>query len=381
VRGEASLAGTISDAHEARRQVLARYVPEVSFGFPLDESLTLDFSASANLWAYAAPEVDGADPSGSDAEAYRAWMRVSASRFEIRAGLQKISFGSAALFRPLMWFDRVDPRDPLQLTEGVWGGLGRFYLPGNVTAWAWAVRGQDERKGWEVIPTLEGAAEGGGRLQLPLGPGEIAGTYNRRRIDVGSLGLFPPGAFSTEGVEDRFAIDGKWDLEVGVWLEAVWVRQESEALETEWMKAVSVGTDYTFRVGNGLTVLAEHLYKENPAFRTLNVPDGPGGGEGGPSFEEADRFSPGPLKLTSFTANYPFGVLDRMALAIYRDWEGDGWYRLVEWRRTYDRWRIHLLGFWNDDEGSFFPAEPGGNASNSGSLAGRGAQLILVFNH
>ena len=276
LRGELSLAGTLSDADEAQRQVMARYLPEISLGFPLSESLTLDLSGSANLWAYGVSSVDGKDLSSSDAEPYRAWLRLSAPRFEVRAGLQKISFGSANLFRPLMWFDRLDPRDPLQLTEGVWGVLARVYLPGNVTGWGWAVSGEDERKGWEIIPTLEGAAEGGGRLQIPFGPGEVAGSYNHRRLDIGSLGTFPAGAFPATGDEHRFAIDGKWDLELGIWVEAVFTRQESQALEKEWIQALSVGADYTFEFGNGLTVLAEHLYKENPSFRTVSSPAGSG---------------------------------------------------------------------------------------------------------
>lgn len=381
VRGEASLAGTLRDADGARREVLARYLPEISFGFSLSESVTLDFSGSANLWAYGAAGGSGSDPSRSDADPYRAWLRFSAPRFEVRAGLQKISFGSANLFRPLMWFDRVDPRDPLQLTEGVWGALGRFYLPGNVTGWGWVVRGEYDRKGWEIVPTLAGTAEGGGRIQLPLGPGEIAGTYNRRRIDVGSLGVFPVGTLPSAAWEDRFAVDGKWDLELGVWVEAVFTRQQSEAFENEWSRAVSFGADYTFDIGNGLTMLAEHLSKENPSFKN-NSPqagDGMEEGEGSPA-EAAGFFSP-ELRLTSFTANYPLGVLDRVALAVYRDWESAVWYRLLEWRRTYDRWRLHLLAFWNDEEGSIFPANTGENEAISGSLAGRGAQLIVVFNH
>lgn len=50
---------------------------------------------------------------------------------ELRLGLQKINFGSAQLFRPLMWFDKMDPRDPLQMTDGVWGALYRYYFRNN----------------------------------------------------------------------------------------------------------------------------------------------------------------------------------------------------------------------------------------------------------
>jgi hypothetical protein len=65
--------------------------------------------------------------SNGDIKPYRLWARYSTSQLEIRAGLQKINFGSANILRPLMWFDQMDPRDPLQLTDGVWGILGRYY--------------------------------------------------------------------------------------------------------------------------------------------------------------------------------------------------------------------------------------------------------------
>jgi len=55
------------------------------------------------------------------------WIRLSTKQFELRAGLQKINFGSATLLRPLMWFDKIDPRDPLQLTDGVYALLARYY--------------------------------------------------------------------------------------------------------------------------------------------------------------------------------------------------------------------------------------------------------------
>ena len=87
------------------------------------------------------------------------------------------------------------------------------------------------------------------------------------------------------------------------------------------------------------------------------------------------------LQLTSASANYPVGVLDRVSLAVYWDWEGSNWFRLLEWRRTYDRLRFHLLAFWNPEEGTFFPGTSGGQSANSGSLTGRGAQFIIVFNH
>ena len=56
---------------------------------------------------------------------------------ENRLGLQKIDFGSALLIRPLQWFNQIDPRDPLRLTNGVYGILFRQYFNDNSNIWLW----------------------------------------------------------------------------------------------------------------------------------------------------------------------------------------------------------------------------------------------------
>ncbi|MDR1585772.1 MAG: hypothetical protein LBS07_06360, partial [Prevotellaceae bacterium] len=102
---------------------------------------------------------------------------------EVRLGLQKINFGSAQLFRPLMWFDAIDPRDPLQMTDGVWGGLFRYYFQNNANFWLWTLYGNDEVKGWETAPSAQSLPEIGGRVQLPLKQGEVALSYHLREAD------------------------------------------------------------------------------------------------------------------------------------------------------------------------------------------------------
>jgi hypothetical protein len=379
--GEASLSGTASNASEGTQHLLVRYLPELEGALPLWGSLKLDFNASANLWASKAwGDGQGGDGTG-EAELYRGWVRLSSPSAEVRAGLQKISYGSASIFRPLMWFDHVDPRDPLQLSEGVEAILGRAYLPENITLWGWAVRGQDEPKGWEMIPTNDGSVELGGRLQVPLGPGELATTFHHREMDLAALAV--PGA-ETTGSENRFALDGKWDLGIGAWFEAVAIRQESPLLSGEWVRSVALGADYTFEIGNGLSVLAEHFWKENPALDTDGsdgVPEQPPTTDPGapipPELPTED------LNLTAFTVSYPYGVLDRIGLAIYRDWQNGEVFRMLEWRRTYDRWRFHVLGFWNPDDLILFPSGPGGPTGSGGTvpLSGAGVQLIVIFNH
>ena len=120
-------------------------------------------------------------------------MKFSGDQFEVRAGLQKINFGSASMLRPLMWFDQIDPRDPLQLTDGVYVLLGRYYFLNNANIWVWALYGNDSRKGWEQIPSLKKVPEFGGRLQLPVSHGELGTTYHYRVADASSVPNLPHG--------------------------------------------------------------------------------------------------------------------------------------------------------------------------------------------
>ena len=325
-----------------------RYIPEVALQLPWSggDSLALDLSVDA-----AATGTFGSGRPSYDAtlKPYRAWIRFATNRFETRVGLQKINFGSATLFRPLMWFDRVDPRDPLQLTDGVTGALARYYFPGNANLWAWALVGNTALKGWETAPTERGSVEFGGRLQLPVPAGEVGATYHHRNADSQSLAGAVP--------EDRYALDGKWNLGIGLWGEAALVHQRTAARPSPYQRFWSVGADYTIGVGNGLYVLAEQAHFDTPAT--------PFGGGPGASF-------------TGLLANYPVGILDRVSAIVYRNWQAHQWYRILTWQRSYDVWTFYLLAFWNPGQ----PLGLGlGTATQAQTFAGRGLQLMAAFNH
>ncbi|MDO8896287.1 MAG: hypothetical protein Q7V19_01460, partial [Bacteroidales bacterium] len=112
----------------------ARYIPQLNYKIQKKKNL-FDFEASANI--NGALSFFNFDSVSADAnlKPYRFWARYSGDQLELRLGLQKINFGSASMLRPLMWFDKVDPRDPLQLTDGVWGLLGRYYFLNNANLW------------------------------------------------------------------------------------------------------------------------------------------------------------------------------------------------------------------------------------------------------
>ena len=350
---EAAAAGVISTASDADRQYLLRAIPQIDWGRALSPGWRVDLTASASA-ATGATYLGGAKVSGdSDVDAHRIWVRLASAHFETRVGLQQLSFGSATIFRPLMWFDRLDARDPLQFTRGVYGALARYVSAGNASVWAWALYGNDDPRGWDALGTASDTPEFGGRGQAPFLGGEIAGSYHHRTADT--TPFLPPGSPPASASENRVGVDGKWDLGVGVWFETSFTHTASTALRREWQPSWTIGADYTFGIGAGLTLLGEQFYLD-PAV---------------PASAPAAT-----LQLSAVTATYPVGVANMLTGAFYYEWRRDDAYRFVEFRRTYDHWRFHVIGFWNPDKAS--PFAPGSQAS---ALTGKGVELVVVASY
>jgi hypothetical protein len=368
----------LNDQRPSTPVLSVRYLPTLRVEQPLPAGGSVDVELSVS--AYAPTRV----PAWRDVDStatlrpYRAWARYRTSRFEARVGLQQINFGAATLLRPLMWFDSVDPRDPLQLTPGVYAALLRYYFQNNVSVWAWGLYGNERVKGWETNPAREDTPELGARVQVPLPRGELAFTTHQRRADL-SRGLVPfPGLTDPEMVERRYALDGKWDAIVGVWFEGVWTRQTHQDLRPPDQGALNVGADYTFGVGNGLHVLGEYFVLEYawppglatdpmPGFETR--PDGAGVPPG-----------VGTSSLWAASVRYPLGLLDTLAGIVYVDATRDAAYRFVSWQRSYDRWQFYVMGFWNPADSAVYQSGSG-EAIGQNPLIGRGVQIMAVFNH
>lgn len=332
-----------------------RYIPEVFIEKPLSGSLLIDAAISLNTYAtcnfnnWKNPETEG------KLKPYRLWARFATNQFEARAGLQKINFGSATLFRPLMWFDKIDPRDPLKLTDGVYGMLLRYYFQNNANAWLWGLYDNNERKGWEIAPTADNGFEFGGRLQVPVFTGEAGISYHHRQADFSRIPVQPTFSESQLVNENRFAFDGKWDVEIGLWFEGAINQRDTDILMMKYQRMWTVGADYTFGIGNGLHVLTEFFNSESSAkiFRA---------GEG--------------IRFSGTSASYPIGLLDQVSGIYYYDWTNRDNYILLNWQRTYDNWLFYIIGFINPETIRLNQTQSGGDA-----FSGKGFQIMVVFNH
>ena len=321
-----------------------RYIPQLILEHPLNNDSFFDTEVSFNSFLAGGGNAD----KNSDLELYRLKLRFSTAQTETRIGLQKINFGPAMLLRPLRWFDRMDPRDPQQLTDGVYALRFRYNALNNANFWLWGLYGNDEIKGYETLSTASGKPEFGGRLQYPVPYGELAATFHTRRVDAS----IPEGQDFTE---NRFALDGRWDMEIGLWFESVFQQQKTNVLPSEWSKIITLGIDYTFGIGNGLYVLGEHM-----AVASTNKPF---------AWEE-DR------QTSAFYLNYPVDYLDTLMAIGYYSWEQEKYYQYIGWQRTYDNLILNFSLFHYPKADKNYT-----DLGQNNFLYGYGGQIMVIFNH
>lgn len=330
-----------------------RYLPQLNVAWGSVTKGLLDLELSANVNGTAATLPFDTLYRKGQLKPYRAWLRFATQQLELRAGLQKINFGSASMIRPLMWFDQLDPRDPLQLTDGVWGLLGRYYFLNNANIWLWLLYGNETAKTWEIGATSQLQPEWGGRIQWPIGKGELALSGHHRLVDPGDL--LPGMPLVDPFGESRLGLDGKWDLGAGLWFEAVWISKSRAYGDFTNQMIASTGTDYTFGLGSGLNVTAEQL------FFAFN--------------EDPFRFKQH-LLFSTLSVNYPLGLSGRLSTMFYYDWTNQGFYKLLTWNYQLPVFTFYVMGY-NNPKNYQLPLSTG----EVNLFAGTGVQLMIVVNH
>lgn len=330
-----------------------RYIPQLLLKVPESGKYTIDGEFSADSYLSYSILQDTDNSFDLDARLYRFWLRFSGDRFEVRAGLQKINFGSASMLRPLMWFDRIDPRDPLQLTRGVYAIQGKYYFENNANIWLWILYGNKSIKGWELIPSRRWRPELGGRIQLPVPKGELAFSYHNREAEFPD-DWQPPVTESSRFPENRFGFDLKLDLGPGIWVEGSVTHQKQDEIPP-FTTAITIGADYTIGIGNGLNITAEHMFFS--------------------SSEELFR-SGEDLSFTGISAGIPLSIITRVSAIVFYDWKNNGFYRFTNLSFTFDKIAVNMIGFWNPETFRIFNYDSGPNM-----FAGAGGQVMVVYNY
>ncbi len=325
----------------------ARYIPQLNLEVQCSGEPSLwrvDAQVAANLytntWFGSPTEKAGIEAA---ARLYRGWMRISTNRAELRMGLQKINFGPAMMLRPLMWFDSMDPRDPLQLTEGVWSVLGRYYAPNNINIWVWGLMGNKAARPWDIGVSDSKTPEYGGRVQVPAGTGDAAFTFHRRKTDT--LGIY----------ENKYGLDLRLDYEVGLWMEAAWINKRADMGRFTNQEFLTVGADYTFGLGNGLGVTVEHLVV---------------------SYDRMPFELKAPVHLSALWVSYPLGISDNVSYMFYYDWKGKNVYNFLQWKHAFRTGDLYLMAYANPNDSVLSVL---GNSKSS--MKGLGFRFMYVLSH
>lgn len=345
-------------------QLGIRFLPSISVSHTLSSTKSIEAEISFNTYGTSAYHSSEELNFMGEIKPYRLTLKYSSPRFEAKIGLQKISFGSASLLRPLMWFDRLDPRDPIQLTDGVYSLLLRSFISEKTNLWLWILYKNKETKGLEISPTERDSPEMGFRAQIPAGKGELAFSFHHRKAVFLEEALpenhYLNPLISKENfsfLEERYAMDGKWDIGIGLWFETAFTHQRNSIFIYPWQRSFTAGMDYTFPIGNGLHFLAEY-YLGDSSKKIFS--------------RDVSSFS---SRFLALSISYSFSLLDDISSIIFCDERNKDFYSFLRWQRTYDRWSINLMVFSNPEK---FPIY---RKTDDNFLAGKGFLLMVIYNY
>lgn len=348
--GQLSGVGNYSPEAEAIGLLNLRYIPELNYNWEFNDKYNWYFEASANMWGSTYIYQDSVTADGN-VSPYRIYTRFSGKRYEIRLGLQKIDFGSAMILRPLQWFNEIDPRDPLAITDGVNALLGRYYFKNNANIWLWGLYGNGDPRGFDLVGSNRDAPEFGGRFQYPVPKGELALSYHHRTADATNIVEQPE---LEEIPENRLALDGKWDVGVGLWFESAYIKKEKE-LGEQFLG--TIGMDYTFPLGSGLHIAAEHMYVDY-ALSGMGI--------------NANA------NTSALNISYPIGFFDNLSLFMTYSWEVESASFFLNYQHDFPKVTTYVMLYYTPSTALNFGNEESDFVS---SFTGPGVRLMVLWKH
>jgi hypothetical protein len=358
-QGEITGWGSVTGEDLDNQELGARYIPSFRLALPFTQTMEFDSELSANLYGIRTSGDTKETDLSQDGKLYRSWARLFTDRLEVRLGLQEISFGPGRVLRSLRWFDQKDRRDPTGFTDGVRGGLMRYYFEDDSNIWFWTLYGNSEPMGISPFTSWPDEGEVGARIQIPLESGEAGVSFHYRNVDpnqlIGSGQLKIP-----KTPETRAGMDLTWDWGVGVWLEASYFLYKANEYLPESLIFGTIGGDYTFDLGNGLYTLIEIM---------------------GIGLEDIDRiYTNEPYWLMAFSQQYPINLVDDCRFfALYQP-ENEVTSLQVDWRRTYDDLILNAVLYYTHAPQSTSEAAVSAFAPSTASID-KGIKLVIQYNH
>ena len=118
---------------------------------------------------------------------------------------------------------------------------------------------------------------------------------------------------------------------------------------------LNFGVDYTFRIGNGLTVSKEYLFSDSTDSMT----------------NESLRRG-----FSALSFNYPLGLSSSLSGLIYQQWNNNTQTLMLNYQQQFNSLSGYIILYYN-------PKTVEGIQQNDifQSFSGPGIQLLIVFNH
>ena len=327
-----------------------RYLPEFNFESAQDSLQSWSIQIAANASAF--KSLNSTSQINTDLAPYRAWIRYLNKEWEFRLGLQKIDFGAASLLRPLQWFNQIDPRDPLALTNGVYALLVRYYFKNNANLWLWSLYGNQKPRGFDLFDSSKTKTEWGGRFQFLVPKGEWGFTYHYRTADFRENAIID---YFGESPEHRLGLDAKWDLGIGLWTESTYIKRSQPIGLFKHQFLSTLGADYTFGIGNGLNLIAEHLIS---------------------SLGSQHAFQNQVSHVSAVNANYPLGLFNSISFLVYHQWSTNQNSLVLNYQEQFNKISAYLIAYYNSNQ---FEAAQQNEILYT--FSGPGLQLLLIYNH
>ena len=327
-----------------------RYLPKFNFESAQDSLQSWSIQIAANASAF--KSLNSETQINTDLAPYRAWIRYLNKEWEFRLGLQKIDFGAASLLRPLQWFNQIDPRDPLALTNGVYGLLVRYYFKNNANLWLWSLYGNQKPRGFDLFDSSKTKTEWGGRFQFLVPKGEWGFTYHYRTADFRENAIID---YFGESPEHRLGLDAKWDLGIGLWTESTYIKRSQPIGLFKHQFLSTLGADYTFGIGNGLNLIAEHLIS---------------------SLGGQHAFENQASHVSAVNANYPLGLFNSISFLVYHQWSTNQNSLVLNYQEQFNKISAYLIAYYNSNQ---FEAAQQNEILYT--FSGPGLQLLLIYNH
>ena len=309
------------------------YIPSLSFNKNIDKNSFIDFELSY----YIIKRYNSLNNLITDSEKYRYWIRYADNNFDIRIGLQKISFGQSFIFRPLSWFDDINYTNITGNTKGVNAVRLIFNPNNNYGIWGWII------DSGQKVPSY------GFRLELSDNSGEWGFSYHMdssKKLQflnqsVNILNYNNTHSLISFKNNQRLGFDYRYDGNFGFWSESSsYIIKKPDNIKRIDLAVIGFDLSIPNRL-TSITLSTETMY--NYFLSTDN------------SFIDGT--------FSSFNLNFNIDIMNDFMFVSILDWQEEEFYNYLKWSNIYDHFRIDMT------------------VSINPKLIGNSFELLFTYNH